>query len=78
MNRRLYPFGEPAQPSGTTSSNCTYDAPTWTWCQMRPNPFHGWQRWMFAFDEWGHRHNLNARGPLRWLCNWWDRRLWKD
>lgn len=75
---RKYPFGERVPvPGTTTSASNSIPAPRFVYIEtQKPNPFHGIDRYIFAFDEWGHRHNLNARGPLRWLCNWWVRRLW--
>ena len=40
-----------------------------------PNPFDGWRRYVFAVDEWAHRHHLARHRPFLWLCNWWDKRI---
>ena len=77
MSKRKYPFTEPVPPQPTsTSSGTTITGLHWTTTVYKPNPFRGWRRFVFAFDEWAHRHDLNARGPLRWLCTWWDRKSW--
>lgn len=77
MSQRKYPFGEKVPMPGTMTSGNTlspvkYEAFVTTY---KPNPFHGWRRLLFAFDEFNHRHGFNRRGPLRWLCTWWDRHL---
>jgi hypothetical protein len=72
VSKRLYPFQEPSQKVTTSSTTQTLDV---TWTVHKPNPFTGWRKWAFAFDEFNHRHGLNHRGPLRWFCTWWDRRL---
>ena len=79
MSELRYPFGEWHDNTTTTSGN-TIPTPSMRWyvTTYKTNPFHGWARYVFAFDEWAHRHNLNNRGPLRWLCNAWDRHLLGD
>lgn len=78
--RRTYPFTEkvpnPSSVTTTTSSGryITIDASDWHTTVYKPNPFHGIDKWLFAFDEWAHRHDLNKRGPLRLVCNFWE---WK-
>jgi hypothetical protein len=73
VSDREYPFGE-SIPEYPTTAGTTGDVKLFV-TTYTTNPFHGWRRVVFAFDEWAHRHNLNGRGPLRWLCVWWDRRL---
>ena len=74
-DKRTYPFGEWKSGANTTAGNTGKVDIKWWVVTVQPNPFKGWRRAVFAFDEWAHRHNLNSRGPLRWLCTWWDRQL---
>lgn len=71
MGRRLYPFSEPMVPPATTSSaNTNAIIFTGTVTTYRPNPFHGIDRWLFALDEWQHRHSNYSGNPhFPWL--WW-------
>lgn len=85
-----YPFTEPFDPTGgaQTSSGTTMQV-IWTNATRtvhKPNPFHGIDRWLFAFDEWLHRRGLTGSNgdysfstwwtkPFARYCNWWDRRM---
>lgn len=77
--KRTYPFTEPlpTQPMNVSSGN-TFEITNATMTVYKENPFHGWRRAVFAFDEWAHRHDLNDRGPLHLLCDWWDKHLLGD
>ena len=74
---RKYPITEPLDPSPNTNPCWPNYMPkvTMTMTTYESNPFHGVDRYFFAFDEWAHRHHLNSRGPLHWFCTWWDKRL---
>lgn len=78
--RRLYPFTEQVQGwplnINNTSSN-GYVITKTTATTYKPNPFHGIDRWLFALDEWHHRHCHHAVLVRAWrpYCDWWDRRL---
>lgn len=74
MKPRLFPFVEELPQNTSTASLVNV---TWRQTVYKPNPFHGVDRWLFAFDEWGHRTmgRLWHRWPMRTYCAWWDRRL---
>lgn len=72
--RRLYPFSRSVPTTSSNTANASTVVVTTTY---KPNPFHGIDRWVFAFDEWCHR-NLNYRVHrwlFGWLCDWWDKRV---
>lgn len=73
--KRRYPFSESMPVGNTSANNARVTLDKWTMTTYKENPFHGWEKWVFAFDEWAHRHDLNTRGPLRWVCNLWDKHL---
>lgn len=68
---RLYPFTSmdimPTAPM--TSSNTGNVTIEWGPVTVyKPNPFHGIDGWLFALDEWQHRHNRYAGNPeFPWL-----------